>query len=198
MPAPSTCKQVPSIVLGDKWFASVSFDSLLDDGVTITGTPTVAEVTTSAFTVATPSIYAGLTLTGMRWDKDNLILSKTGAFVAYKYEAGDTISITSGTGATVSTYIVRSKVDDNKIALASSLGGETASQADIAGVLAASTYILGKAVRPNRSITVFLNSAAAVAGTTYRFRVTVTTTENANTGVRIRDILLKVTAVGAD
>ena len=90
-----------------------------------------------------------------------------------------------------------SKIDDNRIALESSLG-LNASQANIAGTLAASTIILGEPVRPNRSIIVYLDSTNAVAGTTYVFRVTVTTTENSSDGKRIRDFNVRAIAPGSD
>jgi hypothetical protein len=198
MPAVATCKQIPYMVLGDKGFVSVSFDPVLDAGVTLTGTPTVSEVGTSVFTIGTPALYTGLSVTGMRWNATTKVLSKTGGFIGYEYNRGDTIAVTGGTNATVGTYIVNDKLDDNKIVLESALGTGTANQADIAGTIAASKRILGDPVRPNRSITVFLDSVNAVAGTTYRFRVTVNTSENSNSGVRIRDILLKVIALGTD
>lgn len=198
MPAVATCKQIPYMVVGDKAFASISFDSVLDAGVTITGTPTVAEVTTTGFTVGTPAIYTGIAVTAMSWNHLTLVLTKVGAFVGYTFNSGDTINITSGTNVTEGTYEVTGKLNDNQIALKTSLGTITANQADIAGTLAASKSILGEPVKPSRSITVFLNSAAATAGTTYRFRATVTTTENSSTGIRIRDFLLKVIALGTD
>lgn len=197
MAAVATCKQIPYVVVGDKGYLSVSFDTVLDPDVTLTGTPTVAEVTTSDFTIGTPAIYSGIALTGMTWAESGYILTKIGGFKAYRYEKGDTIVITGGTNATTGTYIVAGKIDDNRIALESSVG-LNANQANIVGTLEASTYILGEPVRPDRSIVVFMNSAAATAGTTYQFRVTVTTTENSSTGVRIRDIRLKAIAPGTD
>lgn len=198
MPAVATCKQIPYMVVGDKGYLSISFDSVLDPGVTLTGTPTVAEVTTSAFTIGTPAIYTGLSLTTMSWNYLTNTLTKVGAFAGYDHNDHDTINITSGTNATTGVYQVNAKLNDDQIVLNTSLGGVNASVADIAGTLTASKLILGEPVKPSRSITVFMNSAAATAGTTYRFRVTVTTSENSNTGVRIRDILLKVIALGTD
>lgn len=197
MAAVATCKQIPYMVVGDKGYVSVSFDPVLDADVTLTGTPTVAEQTTSDFTVGTPSIYTGIALTGMTFSSTGNVLKKIGGFTAYEFEEGDTINITSGTGATTGSYIVTGKIDDNRISLQSSLGTNV-SQANVAGTLAASTHILGEPVRPNRSIVVFLDSTNATAGETYTFRVTVTTSENSNTGQRIRDIRMKVIAPGTD
>lgn len=197
MAAVATCKQIPYMVKGDKGYLSISFDSVLAENVTLTGSPTVAEQTTSALTVGTPSIYSGLALTTLKWNETYKTLTKVGAFAGYEYNTGDTINITGGTNATTGTYVVTGKANDNQIVLETSLG-ENASVADIAGTLAASKKILGEAVKPNRSIDVYVDSSAATAGTTYRLRATVTTTENSSTGVRIRDVLLKVIAQGTD
>lgn len=121
MASAATCKQQPYMVKGDKGYLYVDFSGVLDSGVTLTGTPTIAEVTTSGLTLSQKAVNAA----------------------------------------------------------AITMFGEQ-------------TVAIGKAAQ------VFVDTSSATAGTTYRIRVTATTTENSSTGVRIRDVLLKVIATGED
>jgi hypothetical protein len=53
---PITLAQIPTISAGDTEVAAVDFTDLLDTGETLTGTPTVVEVTTTALTLANKAI----------------------------------------------------------------------------------------------------------------------------------------------
>lgn len=55
MPVP-TCTPTRQMTVGDKDFVLVSFDDALNSGVSLTGTPTVAEITTSDLTLSNPTV----------------------------------------------------------------------------------------------------------------------------------------------
>lgn len=60
-----TSHQIPEAVVGETNLDSVSFVNVLDDGESLTGTPTVTEVTTTDLTIANVSINtAALVING--------------------------------------------------------------------------------------------------------------------------------------
>lgn len=72
-------------------------------------------------------------LTGCTWTEGTLTITKTGGFATYQHTAGDTCSITAGTGATVGTYEIASKTDADNIVLTTSIGAGADGQTDIEG-----------------------------------------------------------------
>lgn len=76
---------------------------------TTTASQTSALLTNANFTAAT-------------WTAGTFTLTKTGAFAGYEFQAGDTVTIVSGTGSTPGTYIISSKVDADNITLSTSPG----------------------------------------------------------------------------
>ena len=77
-----------------------------------------------------------ITLAGATWTEVGLTLVETGAFADYSHLSGDTFELETGTGATVGTYEVASRTDDDTIVLASSIGAAADGQTDITGFLA--------------------------------------------------------------
>lgn len=69
-------------------------------------------------------------VTAMNWTDATLSLTKVGAFASYTFTAGDTISITAGTGVTIGTYGIAAKVNDDTLQLASDINGAGADIAD--------------------------------------------------------------------
>ena len=194
----ATCQQIVTFVKGDLDYVAVSFDECLDVGVTLTGTPTIVEVTTSALTLSAKAVSAGITLTGLEWDKDTYSLIKTNGFSEYVYGNNDTITITSGTGALQQEFRVNQKENDHKIVLDENIGDGADGATNIAATLNSGLLILGNLVPVGRAVTFFVDTSSAVAGTTYRVRITVSTTANSSAAVKIRDVRIRVIAPGTE
>ena len=194
----STCQQIVSLVKGDKDYVAVSFDECLEKGVLLTGTPTIVEVTTTDLTLTQKAVSAGITLTGLTYDKDVYSLTKTNGFIEYVWGANDTITITGGTGATAGSYRVNQRVSDHEITLEDNIGDGADEQTNIAATLNAGLLVLGELVPVSRSVIFFVDTTNAVVGTTYRVRITVSTTANTNAGVKVRDVRIRVIAPGVE
>lgn len=184
------------MVKGDKDYVIVSFDDALDPGVTITGTPTVAEVTTSALTLSSKSVSAGISISNATYTLNGYLLTKVSGFTAYEFRENDSFTISSGTGATAATYLVGGKISDHQISLLSNPGDGADGSTNITGTLNCGTMILGEVCPVGRAVLFFVDTSSATGGTTYRIRITAVTTANSSTGVCIRDVLLKVLSVG--
>ena len=97
--AVNTASQVPVLVVGETRNFAVSFANVLDAGETLTGTPTVAEQTTTDLTIANKVVStAALTILG-----STVAIGKAVQFkVSGQLVAGSpyTIKITAGTTST--------------------------------------------------------------------------------------------------
>jgi hypothetical protein len=101
-----TLDQVPVISQGDTEMMAVDFTDLLDSGELLTGTPTVAEVTTSDLTIANVAVSTGsLTILGATVATGAAVqatisgqLSATGAY---------DMTVTATTDATPARTLVR-------------------------------------------------------------------------------------------
>lgn len=60
--------------------------------------------------------------TAVTWASGGSTITKTGAFAAYSWVAGDTITITGGTAVTPGVYTIASKTNSDTIVLSSSIG----------------------------------------------------------------------------
>lgn len=194
----ATCQQIITLVKGDKDYVAVSFDECLDVGVLLSGTPAVAEVTTSGLSLSQKSINAGITLADLEWDKVDRTLTKTGAFAEYVYGQDDTITITDGTGAITGSYRVSQKINDHTITLDGNIGDGAHEEGDTDATLNSGLLILGTLVPVNRAVIFFVDTSSATSGTTYRVRITVSTTANSSAGVKIRDVRIRIIAPGTE
>lgn len=77
-----------------------------------------------------------LSLTDATWSESARTLTLAGAFAGYSYNAGDRLQITGGTGATAGDYAIASRVSDDAITLATSIGSGADGQSDITGAIA--------------------------------------------------------------
>lgn len=68
----------------------------------------------------------GFALTDGAWTASTLTLTKTGAFASYTYRDNDRIYVSGGTGVTAGLYDIASKVSDDEITLATSIGPDAA------------------------------------------------------------------------
>lgn len=77
------------------------------------------------------TVYADDAITDATYTESTLNLAKTAGFTNYTFTPGDTIDLTAGTGATVGTYTIASRTDDDNIVLSSSIGSAADGQTDI-------------------------------------------------------------------
>lgn len=90
-----TALQVPCVFDGEVRIASVSFIGLLDDGESLSGTPTAVELTTSDLTISNESINSkALTINNKSVAKNKAVQFK---FLGQKAGTTYTIEVTCGT-----------------------------------------------------------------------------------------------------
>ena len=82
----------------------------------------------------------GTAVRDANWTDATLTITRTGAFANYTYAAGDKLKITAGTGITVASYDIASRVDADSITLATDINA--------AGGDIADNTIIGEIVTP--------------------------------------------------
>ena len=102
---PITLQQLPSISEGDTEVGAVSFAETLDTSETLTGTPTVVEVTTSDLTIGDVAVSsAALDILG-----ESVAAAEAITFSVSGQEAGQIyrVRVTATTTSTVARTLVR-------------------------------------------------------------------------------------------
>lgn len=112
-------------------------------GATTSGNQTSSTLVNSGFVAAT---FTNATRT----------LTLAGAFTNYVFQAGDSITVTAGTGVGVRMYAVQQKVDNNSIILHENIGG--ANPADVA-------FKINKTILVKTGAFANLSAAVAESGT---------------------------------
>jgi len=72
-------------------------------------------------------------VTGATYTEATKRITKSGAFTNYTHRPNDRFVVDAGTGATAGEYVIASKVDNNTIALETSIGAAADAQTDIGG-----------------------------------------------------------------
>lgn len=85
--------------------------------------------------------YGTLGITGATYTEATKKITKTGAFTDYVFTATDVFVVTAGTGATLATYSVASRIDADNITLTTSIGAGADGQTNIAGTLHFATVV---------------------------------------------------------
>lgn len=98
---PITLSQVPLVSVGDTELCAIDYTDWLDSGETLTGTPTVVEVTTSALTLASKAVNsAAVVILGETVAIGKAVLFKvSGQQASVTYRIRVTVSTTGGTVA---------------------------------------------------------------------------------------------------
>lgn len=94
-----TAKQIPCKSPNEGRLAAFSFDDVLESGETFTGTPTIAEVTTTDLTLANKAVSGGaLTILGESVSTGRALVCKvSGGTAGNTYRIRCTCSTTGGT-----------------------------------------------------------------------------------------------------
>lgn len=87
------------------------------------------------YSTCTGAGAANIALTGAAYTHATLTITKSGAFANYTWRVGDRLLVTGGTGATVGTVAVASRVSANAITIAATPAIGAGDIADLAGTL---------------------------------------------------------------
>jgi len=86
---------------------------------------------TTTQNVTALTALTGLVQTNATWTDGTKTLTKVGAFTAYEFVAGDTITVSAGTGVTTGVYQIASRTDNDSIVLVGDITGGGGSPTDV-------------------------------------------------------------------